>query len=631
MRPGLFVLSLLSTGLVLTTLPRRAEAAPEARPSERDNLAELRPFLEKYCVECHGDKKTKGGVNLAKALTEEDIWKHQADWRDALENIRTEEMPPDDFKNQPAKADRAKAVAWLNGSFQRLEQLRDPGRVTIRRLTRREYNNTIRDLFGLDLKPAENFPADGGGGAGFDNNADTLFIPDLLLEEYLKAAHSVMDAVLADPAAKARFLKAEPSAALPEKEAARRTLAGLLPYAFRRPLAEGEMERFLAVQTRARQAGRDYPQSLKLAAVAALVSPEFLFRRERTETGSGYRALDSWEMAARLSYFLWNTLPDNELLGLARAGKLQDETVLSAQVKRMLKDPKARSMTEDFASQWLGFSQLDTAYFPNHGTFPDYYKNNLKEAFKQEASLFFDHIVRQNRPLTELISCNYSFLNDNLARHYGLPEVKGEEFRKVEFNDPRRGGVLGMGAVHVQTAYPHRTSPVLRGKFVLDVIMGTPPPPPPPNVLSLDTNNAAAKAQNQTVRERLESHRSKAECKGCHARLDPPGFALEGYDVIGRWREQDNGKPIDSNGVLPDGTKVDGPASLRAALLAKKELFVRNLAQRFLAYALGRGVEYNDEAALRQIVARTMAAGGNSENLVLEVVKSLPFRNVRRQ
>jgi hypothetical protein len=327
-------------------------------------------------------------------------------------------------------------------------------------------------------------------------------------------------------------------------------------------------------------------------------------------------------LASRLSFFLWGSIPDDELLDLAAKGKLKDPGVLAQQVARMLADPRADRLAHNFFSRWLNSFKIRGSA-PDPDIFPDF-DENLRQAFQRETQLFVESQLREDRSVPELLSANYTFLNERLARHYQVPNVYGERFRRVEFSDGRRGGLLGQGSILTVTSYGNRTSPVLRGKWLLENILGTPPPPPPPDVPPLKEKGESD--HPMTVRERLEQHRQNPACAVCHVRMDPLGFALDNFDATGKWRDAEDGIPIDASASLPDGTKLDGAAGLRALLLSRREQFVSTVTEKLLTYALGRELEYYDMPAVRRI---TREAAGNDyrwSSIILGVVRSVPFQ-----
>ncbi|WP_165229688.1 DUF1592 domain-containing protein [Aquisphaera insulae] len=580
----------------------------------------VRPLLQQHCLRCHGGEKPKGGVDLSKFGDEAGIRGDRDLWERVVDAVVERTMPPPGDRAGPNEDDRQRAAASIRAILDVTDGVPDPGPSLIQRLTRRQYNNTIRDLLGVDTRPADAFPADGGGGAGFDNNASTLFVPPILMERYLAAAADVL--AKAEPA---RFVVARPGDDLPAEEAARRCIAAFARRAFRRPVEAAEVERPLRLYRRAAGRGEGFEDAVRLSLRAVLVSPAFLYLLEtdRTDGEGPYRVTDH-ELACRLSYFLWSSMPDGELFDLADAGRLHEPGVLEIQVRRMLSDPKSRSMAEDFAGQWLRVGSLADLAEPDRRLFPEY-TPELRDAMVEEAVAYFHAILREDRPVLELFESHYTFLNDRLARHYGIAGVDGPEFRRVELPDRRRGGVLGMAAVLTLTSYPRRTSPVLRGKWVLEELLGTPPPPPPPMIKALPTDDRIR--DGLTFRQRLEMHRKRADCASCHSRLDPLGFGLENYDVLGRWRDRIQKQPVDASGKLTTGEEFVGPAALRTILMeTRRELLVRNLVARMLAYALRRGVEYYDAPAIKQVMAELEARDYRGGALITAVVESLPFQ-----
>lgn len=423
-----------------------------------------------------------------------------------------------------------------------------------------------------------------------------------------------------------RLFFVEPGPALPEREAARQVVGRFATAAFRRPVQPDELTRLLGLYDRARASGRPYVEAVRLSLLSTLVSPQFLFRVER---GSAQRdaygsvRLTDWELASRLSYFLWSTMPDAELFRLAESAKLHEDAVLRAQVRRMLQDPKSAALAENFAGQWLGIRKLETAQ-PDPDLFPAY-KPGLRQAMAAEPLLFFQAVQREDRSILEFVNADWTYLNEDLARHYGLRGITGGYMRKVPLAGTPRGGVITMAAVLTVTSHPTRTSAVKRGKWVLEEILGAPPPPPPPNVPALETP-PKGQAPATTLRERLERHRADPRCSGCHVRMDALGLGLENFDAIGRWREKEGGHPIDASGTLPDGSAFSGPAQLRQVLAGQGEEFARNLVQKMLVYALGRGLQPQDGREVKRITEALRQNGWRFSTLVTEVVESYPFQ-----
>jgi hypothetical protein len=371
----------------------------------------------------------------------------------------------------------------------------------------------------------------------------------------------------------------------------------------------------------------DFESGIELALRSVLASPEFLFRIERDPSGAGpgttYR-ITNVELASRLSFFLWSSVPDDELLEVAIAGRLFQPEVLERQVKRMLADPKADALVTNFASQWLYLRNLAAAS-PDARQFTDF-DDNLRQSFRRETELFVQSVMREDRNVLDLLRANYTFVNERLARHYRIPNVYGSRFRRVQLpEDGERGGLLGHGSILTVTSYANRTSPVLRGKWVLENIVGTPPPPPPPNVPTLKDTDSQGRVL--TMRERMAQHRASPACASCHQLMDPAGLSLENFDAIGRWRVRtETGSPVDAAGGLPDGSTFTGMRGLREALVRRPELFVGTLTEKLLTYGLGRGLEHYDAPAVRRIVRTAEMTDYRFSSLVLGIVKSEPFQ-----
>jgi len=582
---------------------------------------DIKPLLATYCFKCHGAEKAKGGVNLAKYADISGIHRDPKQWENVITQLRDREMPPEG-KPQPKDDEREILVTWLRKTMENVDPsqiVRDPGRIIIHRLSRTEYNNTVRDLLGVTSSPADNFPADGSGGGGFDNNADTLFVPPLLLEKYLDAAGTILN----EADAKRIFIVKSGDSAASRRDAAQKIFEDFVPRAFRRPVDKPELNRYLAAFDEADKRGLAFELSIKNVLKAVLVSPHFLFRIEPDEPSAAPYPVGQFELASRLSYFIWSSMPDAELFKLAKEKKLREPKVLEEQVRRMLMDPKSRELAENFGTQWLGVNNLQTSTAPDTRKFPAY-TPTLRDAMYEEVVQFFHNILQENGSVLNLLDSDYGYINEDLAKLYGVNGVTGKDHRRVAMNNPARGGVLGMAAVLTLTSYPQRTSPVLRGKWVLEEILGKPSPPPPAIVKLLPPDDKPK--DNLTFRQQLEEHRKKVECAGCHKRMDPLGFGLENFDAIGRWRTELAGVPVDASGTLVNGVKFTGPVELKKQLLIQKDEFVRNLSERMLAYSLGRGVEYYDMPTIKAITAATIKDGYRSQTLIREVVNSFPFQ-----
>jgi hypothetical protein len=742
-------------------------AAPPEDPAFKQKIL---PFLQKYCLECHNMKKAAGGLTLEGYQSEAHARKDRKTWATVEHVIAAGEMPPQK-KPQPTKDEKEFVITWIETALTKIDCTapKDPGRVTLRRLNRAEYNNTIRDLCGVDFHPADDFPADDVG-YGFDNIGDVLSLPPLLLEKYMAAADKILDKALQlpekavsakqtfrpqqistiprdakireqngnrnrikfttegsaflpqnynftadgeyvlrfrgwgtnvggdypkvvfrvdgkdvgtatmdgspdklktvevrgkiaagerrvavafvnafedkaakksremgvdaievegpfNPVAKAEaasvklLLVSRPGTGTDKKVAAEKVLSAFARKAYRRPVKPDETARLMRLFDIADRQGEPFEKAIRLPMKAVLCSPHFLFRIEDDpKTEDGVRTISDHELAVRLSYFLWSTIPDAELSAIADRHELRKPGVLEQQVKRMLKDPRSRALSENFAGQWLQLRMLATLA-PDKEYFPTW-DDALKKAMAKEAEAFFEYVVQNDRSILEFLDADYTFVNDRLAKHYGISGVSGSEFRKVKLPDGRRGGVVTMASTLTVTSNPTRTSPVKRGKWILENILGTPPPPPAPDVPELPPTGQL----KGTLRQQMEQHRANPSCATCHAKLDPLGFGLENFDAIGTWRDKDNKQPIDPSGVLPDGAKFDGPAQLRKVLLGKSDLFRRCFAEKLLTFGLGRGLEYYDKCAVDDVVKKTTAGQDRFSAMVLAVVQSDPFQ-----
>jgi hypothetical protein len=716
---------------------------------------QVQTYFKNYCATCHASKIKTANLDLEQYLDEKAALAAHDVWDRALRKIRAGEMPPKGGP-QPKPEMTEVAVAWLESRIEHHDRTRktDPGRVTARRLNRAEYNNTIRDLFLMDLKPANDFPLDDSG-YGFDNIGDVLTVSPVLVEKYLAAAERIIrNAVLPEPPRRVIVERYEPersgspqSTELPitgafasrhrfpveaeyefrvnvklregqttrpheivllldGKSAARFSMpagglkrfydfrmpvkqgfaevgAGFLvaseeerpqlffdnveirgPYnakppeptaaykqificgqakadqtsacarqiisrfgrrAWRRPITPAETERLARFYDTARKDGFDFDQSVAFAIKAVLVSPQFLFRIERDENPndpSAVHPVSQFELASRLSYFTWSSMPDEELLTLAEKGELRKPAVLEAQVRRMIADPKSSALAENFAGQWLELRNLEAAR-PDPRKFPTF-DRTLRESMYKESVLFFEHVMRDDKTILDFIDGQYSFLNERLARHYGIPGVKGREFRRVELDGTQRSGVLTHGSVLTITSYPIRTSPVLRGLWVLENFLGAPPPPPPANVeVNLKEDEIG---KSNSLRQQLEKHRADPACGVCHNRMDAIGFGFENYSPVGAWREKDGEIPLDSAGVLPGNKAFSNPAELKKILREDSESFAHCFAEKMLTYALGRGLEAYDRPALRKISRGAADQEYRFSSIIMGIVNSAPFQ-----
>jgi mono/diheme cytochrome c family protein len=430
---------------------------------------------------------------------------------------------------------------------------------------------------------------------------------------------------MGESASRKKIFSCHPSGTSDEAECARKIVSSLARQAFRRPVTDEDVTPLMAFYQSGQKTG-GFEAGVRDALSAILASPYFLYRGETSDREGGIRTLSDLELASRLSFFLWSSLPDDELLNLAAQSRLSRPEVLSAQVSRMLADPRSKSLTEDFAFQWLNVAKLDEIT-PDRGQFPHASGLlDIRAPLKEELRLFIDSVLRGDRSVLDLLTADYTFLNERLAMHYGIETVKGSNFRRVALDNKARYGLLGKGAVLMLTAYPNRTSPVLRGAWILDRLLGTPPPEPPLNVPSLPENRRGQPAK--TLRERLEQHRANATCFACHGVMDPLGLALENFNAVGQFRSSDPDTlgPIDTAGQLPDGTPIAGPEDLRRALIAKPDRVVQALTENLLGYALGRRLDYRDMPRVRKIVHGAAADDYRFKSIVLGVVSSEAFR-----
>jgi mono/diheme cytochrome c family protein len=771
-----------------------AQSPSVSEPGAKTFRETIRPLLRKYCVECHGNDNTNGGVNFeslndfAAALTTRKTWDK------ARKMLETGAMPPADHPTRPTEAEVASIVRFINQAVldDNCGKVRDPGHVTIRRLNRAEYNNTVRDLLGVSLRPADDFPSDDVGN-GFDNQGEVLSISPLLMEGYLAAAEKVSSVALfgvdlktppverldvrkmstrgsaqlarkryardryvwlpsagavsgtlhcpmsgeyllriaasarqagselprlevriddatrhvfevtgesvlgnyelrlrlssgshafsasftnslteppAPPplprvAAEQRRAKGEQVRPAREIELSRlelegpfsidpgdpklasiktrqrvlsangsvegeslsqsttRVLTRFATRAFRRPVTPTEIKPYVELVTRAAPDGQ-LDRSVQIGLTAILVSPDFLFRIEqpgKPSEGQNPVPIGAFELASRLSYFLWSSMPDDELFRLAADGTLSRPDVLAAQVRRMLKDPKSQALVANFGAQWLNLGLLDLAR-PNQRVFKDF-DSDLRKDMRRETEMFFQSLVRDDRRVLDLLNGKYTFLNERLARLYDVKGVQGEKFREVSLEGSPRAGVLTQASILTLTSQRTRTSPVRRGKWILETFLGEAPPPPPADVPQFsDAEKANPKA---SLRDQLALHRTSASCAVCHKIMDPLGLGLENFDGIGRWREKEKDHAIDASGSLPGGASFRGPVELIAVLTKRQDAFRRHLAETLLTYALGRGVEYYDRCAIERIVEGTRRGDDRFSALVTEIVKSDPF------
>lgn len=732
------------------------ELQPVPMPGAQIQFDQVKPLLAKYCGDCHQGEKAQGALDLVAISPVVEKWSQRKTWRKVHDYVRGSLMPPSDVA-QPTAEERKLMADWMAAHplVVECQGSPTPGHVTLRRLTRYQYANTIRDLLGIEFNAAHDFPADDVG-YGFDSIGDVLTIPPLLLERYLSAAEAISKQAIVTPDMegaprkkhdyvqhsrqreelkletsqagkylirvnasadqagpdKAKFgiwigeekiaehtvaganreeyewfasdrelpegkqllrveflndyyqpndpdpkLKGdrnlylsqieivgpigvlpknlpashvrifEPAAGdLPEPERAERVLKALIRRAWRRPPASEDIDRMLRLFALCREQGDSFERATQICLQAILVSPRFLFRMESEPAdGQPSRTLDEHELAVRLSYFLWSTMPDETLTRLADEGKLREQ--LEPQVKRMLLDAKAEATITSFVEQWLHLRSLDQ-FSPDPRRFPGFDKE-LREAMAGETLAFLNHLVKEDRSVLEMLDANYTFANERLAKHYGIENINGKEMRRIDVDPARRGGLVTQASFLAVTSNPGRTSPVKRGKWILDNLLAAPPPPAPPNVPAFqEVRNREATA---SLRQRFEMHRADPMCASCHKQMDPLGFGLENFDAVGAWRDKDGKFDIDASGELPTGEKFAGPKELKAILRGKADDFRRCLSEKLMTFALGRGIELEDECLLRGVTEELKKGDDRFSALVLAIVRCEAFQKQGRR
>ncbi len=604
--------------LAMSAVPAIGEE-PEAAGNRFTDV--IVPFLGNHCTDCHAGDEAEAELALDRYEDSANIQTDYEVWERVRRMLAEGQMPPSDY-SQPSQEEVVAIIEAIDAELDAFDcdASKHPGRVTIRRLNRVEYDNTIRDLIGLDLQLADDFPSDDVGN-GFDNMGDVLSISPILLEKYVAAAREIAEKAFADSEARGRILVHRPADDKQKVEVARRNIRGFAERAYRRPLKEEEVERLFKLMVFAWQRGSDDDEIFKTAVTAVLASPQFLFRVEtdRSDGDDGVARLNDFEIASRLSYFLWSSMPDEQLFDLAREGKLHRPEVIADQAKRMLADPKATALVENFAGQWLQLRDVQRIN-PDPQQFTDF-DDSLQAAMRRETELFFESVMREDRSVLDFLGADYSFVNQRLARHYGIADIKGDDFQRVKL-DSRRRGVLTHASILLLTSNPTRTSPVKRGKWILDNILGESPPPPPPSVpeLSEDAETFGS------LRERMQQHRDNESCAVCHRKMDALGFGLENFDAVGAWREKDGRFDIDPSGQLPGGRQFENAAELMTILVEEKSSeFCRCLTEKMLTYALGRGLGPYDRCTVKDIVKKLRENDYRFTTIVTEIVTSPPF------
>lgn len=582
----------------------------------------VEPFVRKYCTDCH-NSRPEAGINLESALKDPGTTSAFLHWKKAVANVKVNDMPPEDVDKIPSDEERQEFVE----SIAKLKYLapRDPGPFVMRRLNRTEYGNTIEALYGIDPSIADRLP-DEVEGEGFLNS-----ISPLQSELFLELANAVIEKVVSPTGTPAtevqkRLFGETPKIEADYRDAARVVARRLARNAYRRPPTESELEVLIDIFDLARENQQDYPASLGLVLKAILVSPQFLFLTpvESQNTEDAIQPLDDFQLASRLSYLLWAAPPDAELAALADEGKLHETEVLGGQIERMLRDSRARALFDGFGAHWLGLKGFENQTF-DLGVFPQM-TSALRKSMLEEARLFFQSVVDENQSIFRLVDSDYTFLDASLAQLYGVAGVDQDSgMQRIKLNDPNRGGILGMPATLATTSMPNRTSPVRRGVWVLERVLGESVPPPPPNVPELKESEQQ-NMEGLTLRQRTELHQSESTCANCHKILDPLGFGLETFDAIGRWREFDDlGGKIDSAGKLATGEEFSNPAQLKQLLALRKEDVARNLTERLMAYAIGRPLEGYDEVVIDRLMMKLAEDDYRMRSMIKEVLTSYLF------
>lgn len=572
-------------------------------------LKPMHAMVERFCGACHVGDDLDGDFDLeflfAPGVIKNDEYVEQLTL--AVQRLRSRTMPPPD-EPQPDDAQRRELVALLAGQAPAEAGQRV---ATVRRLTRRQFEYTVQDLFGVEWRAEHRLPRDASA-HGFVGQGDVQNMSPLLFEKYHDAAAEVATVVLAqEDARRVLFADDKPLAA---------SLPRVLRRAFRRPVSDTEVAERLADVAVMTKAGLSTQEVQHAVVRSILVSPSFLLRAE-FGIADDPRRLSAHELAVRLAYMLTTSMPDDALAAVASDGTLLRPEVLTSHAWRLARLHGGRRLANDFANQWLGLQDVLEAN-ADFRRYPQIWEHNLRPSFLQEAIRFFAAIVSEDRSVLELIDSDYTFVNPVLAKHYGLGSVN-PGFHKVKLSDGRRGGLLGMGAMLMSSSYPLRTSPVKRGQWILDKLLDSPPPPPPPDAGTLPKDDAPK--NKRTLRQQLEQHRQRRRCAGCHAQMDALGFALENYDVVGQWRDKIHGVAVDAKAALPDGTELNGPTQLKNVLRARADDFVRAMVKNLLVHGIGRDMGLVDEAEIARIVAGIRSKGDRFSALLEAVVTSPLF------
>ncbi len=630
-RPTFCTINLVTASLTLMLLCLATASVAQAQPGRhKDELSwdrRIRGLVGRYCLRCHNADDANADVDLERDRDIRLILQHRETWEAAFKVLDRGEMPPED-ERQPSEDERNDLKKFIRRTLDNIDcsSPADPGYPSIRRLNRAEYDLSIADLTGLELNLSAGFPPDASA-YGFDHLGQVLTLSPAQMQRYYAAAQKIVAELISrkstQPDLYTRAFGKQPATSEDERPTARAAFQQFATRAFRRPADAIYVDKLMQIYDKAREKKQSHEQATAHALTAVLISPKFLLRLEQNQPGNDDPyAVDDYELATRLSYFLWSRPPDEQLLKLAAAGKLSDPKTLESETRRMLRDPRSTALSDHFFGQWL--SLRDAAkHQPDKQEFPGF-TEELRTAMTREMQLFLADLVQQDRPVTHLIDARYTFLNQTLADHYGIKGDFNDAFKRTELNDRRRGGVVTSAALTMLLADPGRTNVPRRGNFIAGRLLGSPPPPPPADVPPLE--DTAEDSGQKTLREMLELHRSKPQCASCHAKMDPLGFALENYDAIGRWRDKDNGLPIDASGQMRGSKPFNGPAGLKDLLLSKKPEFLKTLTRNLLIYALARGLRGSDECVVRDVMQSAQENELRFSSVVVAIVKGVPFR-----
>ena len=632
--------------LMLLVVPNITWSQPDDPRQKHYNRA-VRPLFMEHCYPCHNGEDKKAGIDFDNFFFISSIVRSGELFTKIVEQVENRAMPPD--MRPPLKQSEIDTIShYINSYLRAALDEKDPGLIPPRRLSNQEYRYVIEDLLNLAVDVDSIFPADPSGGAGFDNHASVLYMSPLLVERYFDTADNLLEELYSDqphwrklvPKYKGSlwatirnyyyklFHDKDVSLERPIAKASEvivpfATLAyrGFIEPEDKTMLMDFFQESYMLFADKEDRYDASVKETLKLV----LMSQNFLYRIESDPDIEGPYQISNFELASRLSFFLWSSIPDQQLLDVAYKEDLHDTKVLEREVSRMLDDPKSQRIGEQFAIQWLELSKLkDPAFQVDMEIFPDY-TPELSNLMLKEVETYFNHVLLESNNLLDLIDSDYTFLNETLAKHYQVPDVEGSNMRKVAFSTNERGGILGMAGVLTATSLPTRTSPVLRGKWVLEQMLGTPPPPPPPDVPDLEASHDSTQSIN-SLRVLLERHREDPTCNSCHQAMDPIGLGLENFDAIGRWRTAYGTEMIDPSGVMESGEVFQGPAELRKVLVGKQELFAKNFSKKMLSYALGRSIQFKDTPTIEALEQSLLESGFNSKLFIQEITKSYPFR-----